>query len=619
MWKYKYIICLFALWLWCIRGYANAQDTTQVYAFPIESVTLKESWIQYREALNIDYLQSLDADRLLHNFRINAGLPSSASPLEGWEAPSIGLRGHFVGHYLSACSFVVKKYHDGILGKRLEYMVDELSKCQMALGKGYLSAFPEREFDILETKAEGVWAPYYTYHKIMQGLLDVYINTGNVKAYDVLLNMADYVRLRMEKLSAQSISKMLYTTQANPANEPGGMNDVLYKLYRISKDEKHLKLAQIFDRKWFLMPLANNEDILSGLHSNTHIVLVNGFSECYEITKNPIYYNAVTHFWDMLAYKHAYVNGSSSGPRPNVTTPTSLTSEHWGRPGQLSNTLTGEIAETCVSHNTQRLTSKLFEWTCKPRYADWYMNAFYNSIMALQNAKTGEYVYHLPLGSPRRKKFLNSYSDFRCCNGSSIEAFSLLNKNIYFHDDKNVWVNLYIPTVLDWKERHIKISQEGDFIRDQKAELTVASDSAQFLSLNLFIPSWGKGAKVYVNNHLQGVAAENSFFNLNREWRNCDCIRVQFDFKFRVESMPDDKNTVAIFYGPLLLSFQSAEEISLYGEKDDILSNLEVSDRESLLFVLNNGGKKYYLKPLLSIEDEPYSVYVRINKLYDAE
>lgn len=412
---------------------------------------------------------------------------------------------------------------------------------------------------------------------------------------------------------------MLYTTQANPANEPGGMNDVLYKLYRISKDEKHLKLAQIFDRKWFLMPLANNVDILSGLHSNTHIVLVNGFSECYEITKNPIYYNAVTHFWDMLAYKHAYVNGSSSGPRPNVTTPTSLTSEHWGRPGQLSNTLTGEIAETCVSHNTQRLTSKLFEWTCKPRYADWYMNAFYNSIMALQNAKTGEYVYHLPLGSPRRRKFLNSYSDFRCCNGSSIEAFSLLNKNIYFHDDKNVWVNLYIPTVLDWKERHIKISQEGDFIRDQKAELTVASDSAQFLSLNLFIPSWGKGAKVYVNNHLQGVAAENSFFNLNREWRNCDCIRVQFDFKFRVESIPDDKNTVAIFYGPLLLSFQSAEEISLYGEKDDILSNLEVSDRESLLFVLNNGGKKYYLKPLLSIEDEPYSVYVRINKLYDAE
>ena len=177
MWKYKYIICLFALWLWCIRGYANAQDTTQVYAFPIESVTLKESWIQYREALNIDYLQSLDADRLLHNFRINAGLPSSASPLGGWEAPSIGLRGHFVGHYLSACSFVVKKYHDGILGKRLEYMVDELSKCQMALGKGYLSAFPEREFDILETKAEGVWAPYYTYHKIMQGLLDVLSST----------------------------------------------------------------------------------------------------------------------------------------------------------------------------------------------------------------------------------------------------------------------------------------------------------------------------------------------------------------------------------------------------------------------------------------------------------
>ena len=298
-----------------LSSFASICSTDAEYAspFPTENVILQESWIQQREFLNIEYLKSLEPDRLLHNFKTNAGLPSSATPLEGWEAPGIGLRGHFTGHYLSAASFAVKKYQDPILCKNLDYMIEELSKCQMALGKGYLSAFPETDFDILETSVEGVWAPYYTYHKIMQGLMDVFINTDNKKAYDMLLGMADYVEMRMSKLNETAISKMLYTTQANPSNEPGGMNEILYKLYNLSKDEKYLKLAQIFDRKWFLMPLANNEDILSGLHSNTHIALVNGFAEGYNSTGNPLYYNAVINFWNMLSSSHSYVNGSSSG------------------------------------------------------------------------------------------------------------------------------------------------------------------------------------------------------------------------------------------------------------------------------------------------------------------
>ena len=193
-------------------------------------------------------------------------------------------------------------------------MVDELYKCQQALGNGYLSAFPENVFETLETKFGGVWAPYYTWHKIMQGLLDAYVRAGNKKAYEMVTNMAAWVKMRMSKLSPDAIEKMLYTAQANPSNEPGGMNDVLYKLYKVSKNPDHLALAKIFDRDWFVKPLSENKDILSGLHSNTHLAIVNGLAQRYEITQEPKYHDAVMNFWNMLNDAHVYANGSSSGP-----------------------------------------------------------------------------------------------------------------------------------------------------------------------------------------------------------------------------------------------------------------------------------------------------------------
>jgi uncharacterized protein len=223
-------------------------ETEKAVSFSNKLVTLNSSWVKHREDLNTEYLKSLDPDRLLHNFRINAGLPSDAQPLEGWEAPYIGLRGHFTGHYLSAVANLVEKYRDPLLTERLNYMVEELDKCQQALGNGYLSAFPESDFDTLETRFGGVWAPYYTWHKIMQGLLDVHSYAGNSKAYEMVLDMASYVEKRISKLDEEVIEKMLYTTQANPSNEVGAMNEVLYKLYKISKNPRHLELAKIFDR-----------------------------------------------------------------------------------------------------------------------------------------------------------------------------------------------------------------------------------------------------------------------------------------------------------------------------------------------------------------------------------
>jgi DUF1680 family protein len=579
--------------------------------FAGNSVKLDSSWIKSREKLNITYLKSLDPDRLLHNFRINAGLPSNADPLEGWEAPLIGLRGHFVGHYLSAVSSVIEKEGDGLLAKRLNYIIDELYKCQRALGRGYLSAFPETDFDLLETKVSGVWAPYYTYHKIMQGLLDVFLRTKNKKAYEMVLDMASYVGERMAKLDAATIEKVLYTAEANPGNEAGAMNEVLYKLYRVSKDPQHLALAKIFDREWFFAPLSKNINILSGLHSNTHLVLVNGFAERYSITGEMPYHDAVVNFWYMLMEKHAYANGSSSGPRPNATTPTSLTAEHWGVPGHLSSTMTNEIAESCVSHNTQKLSSVLFSWSADPVFAKAYMNTFYNSVLALQSANTGACVYHLPLGSPRRKVFLKE-NDFRCCNGSSIEAFSSLNSGIYYHNDSTLWVNLYVPSTVTWAGKGLRLEQKGNFPKDSIVNFVVNAKMESSLVFNFLVPPGTKSVDVYINDVKQGIKiSPDSYIRLNRMWKNRDKVQLVFHYEFHLSPMPDDNNVVAIFYGPTLLAFEYSSELILKGDHASILNGLSVH-ANSRAFNLRNGGKVYSLKPFFEIEGETYGVYATI-------
>lgn len=587
-------------------------ETEKVSSFPNHSVHLNPSWVKAREALNIRYLKSLDTDRLLHNFRVNAGLPSQAQPFEGWEAPNIGLRGHFTGHYLSAISSLVERDKDEELARKLNYLIDELYKCQQTFGNGYLSAFPETDFDILETKFGGVWAPYYTYHKIMQGVLDAYVRTGNKKALRIVSNMADYVAQRMAKLDDDTIEKVLYSVGANPSNEAGAMNEVLYKLYNASGNSKHLELAKLFDRNWFVMPLANNRNILNGLHSNTHLVLVNGLAQRYSITGEEVARNASQNFWNMLINEHAYANGSSSGPRPNVTTPTSLTAEHWGVPGQLSNTMTREIAESCVSHNTQKLTTSLFSQTVDPVYADVYMNTFYNSVLALQSAHSGQCVYHLPLGSPRSKAFLQE-NDFRCCNGSSIEAFALLNTGIYYHDNSDLWVNLYIPSEVCWKEKNIRLAQQGNFPEDSSATFIISAKKKTSFAFNLFIPSWAKQTEVYINGEkLDREALPLSHLSIKREWKNNDKIEVVFQYDFHVKTMPDDKNVIALFYGPILLAFETTDEVILKGKHAEILQNLSKADGHT--FRLIDSGKEYRLRPLYDIEKESYGVYATIRE-----
>lgn len=589
----------------------NSKKDIKLEAFTLSSVALDDSWVRDHEEMNTAYLRSLDPDRMLHNFRVNAGIGSSAQPLDGWEAPWIGLRGHFTGHYLSALSRLVGRYGDPQLADRLNYMVNELEACQNALGdSGYLSAFSERDLDHVETYFTGVWAPYYTINKIMQGLLDAYVYAGNAKAYDMVLRMADYVHGRMMRLSPEARKRLLIMTEANPQNEVGAMNEVLHLLYGISGNPSHLELAKIFEPEWMMESMLEGEDVLSGLHANTHIVIVNGYAKAYEAEGDEDYRTAVENFWQMLADSHEYANGSSSGPRPNRVTPTSLTAEHWGIPGQLAATLTGEIAESCVSHNTQKLSSDLFEWTGDAKYADAYMNTFYNSVMALHSAHTGRCTYHLPLGSPRRKNWLTE-NDFRCCNGSSVEAFASLNSSIYFHGQSDLWVNMYVPSSVQW-DGGMSVSQDGNFPFSTKVTLTIDDAPDCKMDLNLFIPSWADHASVAVNGKDAGKTKPMSHKKLSRKWQDGDVVEIDFKYDFYAKPMPDADNVVALFYGPFMLAFESYGEVVLNGTVEDVLNGLSVSDPECRSFTLENSGRTFRLVPLMLIENETYGVYATL-------
>lgn len=580
--------------------------------FANSEVVLTESWVKSRESLNLAFLNSLEPERLLHNFRVTAGLPSEVKPLEGWEAPGIGLRGHFVGHWLSAAAYWLGRNHDEELSRRLGEVVNGLEACQRTYGNGYLSAFPESDFDILETRFGGVWAPYYTWHKIMQGLLDVYVQTGNKKAYAMVQAMADYVEGRMAKLQPGQIARMMYTVDANPSNEAGGMNEVLYALYRVSGNPHHLALARLFDPEWFLRPLVLGQDILSGLHANTHIILVNGFAACYTATGEERYREAAENFWDILMGGHAYANGTSSGPRPNAVTETSLKAEHWGDAGHLCNTLTRGIAESCVSHNTQRLNASLFSWTGNPRYADTYMNMFYNAVLPAQSLSKGLYVYHLPLGSPRQKAFMAA-NEFKCCSGSCLETFAKLNSGIYYHDDTALFVNLYVPSRLNWTERKVRLEQSGDFPRQPSIEFTVSAQRPSAFSLNLFVPSWAEGVEVFVNGERKAVEARpSSYISISRRWTDGDRVRLSFHYGFHLRSMPDKDAMFAIFYGPMMLAFETNGEVILKGDKREVLDGLSVSEEGEGRFLLRNGGKDYTLRPFFDIDGESYGVYATI-------
>jgi DUF1680 family protein len=504
-------------------------------AFALQDVRLLEGPFQRAMELDRQYLLSLDVDRLLHNFRVNAGLPSSAQPLGGWEEPKGELRGHFVGHYLTACALMYASTGDQRLKDKGDAVVAGLAQCQARLGSGYLSAYAEEFFDRVES-LRPVWAPYYTLHKIYAGLLDMYVYCDNQQALDVCKRFADWVIARNARLSDEQMQKML-------GNEHGGMNEVLANLYALTGEEKYLKIAQRFNHMAVLGPASQREDRLTGLHANTQIPKFVGTARQFELTGQEWLKTASLFFWDTVVKERSYVIGGHSD------------GEMFSPKEKLSEALGPNTTETCNTYNVLKLTRHLFCWDPRAEYADYYERALYNHILASQNPQTGMMCYYVPLRSGSQKVYNTPLDSFWCCTGTGVENHAKYGDSIYFHNDTTLWVNLFIASELNWQAKGLKLRQETRYPEEGASRLVFTAETPVELTLKIRHPYWAfSGFAIKVN----GVKAADSstpgsYAAVSRTWKTGDTIEVAMPFHLHAEGFRDHPKRQAFMHGPLVL------------------------------------------------------------------
>jgi len=527
----------------------------QARPFRLDEVRLLEG--PFRDAMIRDqeYLLSLDQDRLLHTFRLTAGLPTTAQPLGGWELPDVELRGHAVGHYLSAVSIMYASTGDARFKRRADSLVAEFAKVQAAesakFHPGYLSAFPEELFDRVDAR-QRVWAPYYTIHKIMAGLLDAFLLTGNPQALDVLKKQADWAIARNARLSEAQMQAMLQT-------EHGGMVEVLSNLYAVTGEEKYLATAKLFEHKRILDPLARREDPLDNLHANTQIPKIIGAAREYELTGDPRYRDIATFFWDRVVHHRSFAFGGNSDGESFF--PEAETSQHLGAEGP----------ETCNTYNMLKLTRHVFSWAPSAESMDFYERALLNHILGSQDPETGQIIYYCPLKPGAFKTFSTPMDSFWCCVGTGMENHGKYNDTIYFHDDASLYVNLFIASELTWKDKGLRLRQVTKYPEQDSTSLAITAAAPVRFALKVRYPSWATaGITLTVNGRPQPVtAAPGSYLTLEREWKTGDTVQLRLPMTLHMEALPDNPHIQALMYGPVVLAgdlgIEGLEGVKRYG------------------------------------------------------
>ncbi|XP_020682275.1 uncharacterized protein LOC110099462 [Dendrobium catenatum] len=569
---------------------------------------------------NMEYLLLLDLDSLVWSFRKQAGLETPGTPYGGWEAPDVELRGHFVGHYMSATAQMWASTHNDTLQEKMTSVVNALYACQKKIGTGYLSAFPTEFFDRFEA-IKSVWAPYYTIHKIMAGLVDQYIFGGNSQALEMVIWMAEYFGNRVKNV----IQK--YTIERHWLSlneETGGMNDVLYKLYSITGDQKHLALAHLFDKPCFLGLLALQTDGLSGFHANTHIPIVVGAQKRYEFAGDPLYKDIAAYFMDIVNSSHSYATGGTS------------VSEFWSDPKHLADTLSTEDEESCTTYNMLKVARNLFRWTKEMSYADYYEKALTNGVLGIQRGREpGVMIYMLPQGRGQSKAksyhgWGKPFDSFWCCYGTGIESFSKLGDSIYFEElgsSHGLYITQFIPSSFKWKSGGITVIQKIKPFSSIEPLLQISFDissteaSSQTSTLNFRIPFWTarNGGKATLNSQELPLTDPGTFLSISRNWTPNDKLELLLPINLRSEAIKDDRQEYAsiqaVFFGPYLLAGLSDGDWDVDTRNSSNLSDwitpLPDSHGSQLISLSQESNNKYFVvsntKNILTMAEYPKS------------
>ncbi|WP_233268780.1 glycoside hydrolase family 127 protein [Mucilaginibacter lacusdianchii] len=511
--------------------------------FRLNQVRLLQSPFLQAEKVNLDYMLRLQPDRLLAPFLREAGLHPKAESYGNWE--NSGLDGHTAGHYLTALAQMYAATGNLECKRRLDYMTNELARCQANNPDGYVGGVPGGRQMWAKVKLgdfsefDKKWVPWYNLHKLYAGLRDSYLLAENTQAKAVFLKLTDWAMDELSGLNEAQIQRMLGT-------EHGGMNEVCADAAAISGQRKYMDLARKFSHQALLMPLEKKEDKLSGMHANTQIPKVVGFERIAELSNDANYHSAAQFFWQTVVSKRTISIGGNS------------VREHFNPTGNFTSMIESEQGpETCNSNNMLKLSKMLFLHDVQAQYIEFYERLLYNHILSSQHPTKGGYVYFTPIHPQHYRVYSTPDEGFWCCVGTGMENHGKYGELIYTYRNRDLYVNLFIPSVLNWAERKLQLTQQNNFPERESSQLTVKIAKPESFTIYLRKPKWldSEGYSVKVNGQTINLSSPvDNYIAIKRLWKTGDRISVQLPMKVYTEYLPDESHWISFLRGPVVLA-----------------------------------------------------------------
>jgi len=627
-------LCLFTILTTLLLSCSEKEDTQPIEYFDLTNVRLLDSEFKNAQDLDIQYMLALEPDRLLAPFLREAGLEPKAENYPNWE--NTGLDGHIGGHYLTALSLMYASTGNDTIKKRLDYMLAELKRCQEANGDGYIGGVPGGNAMWQEIKNGDIrpgafnlndkWVPLYNIHKTFAGLRDAWLYTKNEDARQMLIGMTDWMLDLVSDLRDEQIQSMLIS-------EHGGLNETFADVAAITSDEKYLELAKKFSHREILDPLIEHRDELTGKHANTQIPKVIGYERIAELGGDPAWADAALFFWNDVVHERSVSIGGNS------------VHEHFHPKDDFSEMIASvEGPETCNTYNMLKLTKMLYQDNGNDsKFMDYYEKALYNHILASINPNNGGLVYFTPMRPNHYRVYSQPQTSFWCCVGSGIENPGKYNEMIFAHSDNSLYVNLFIPSILNWNERNTEVVLETKFPDQDEVTLTINPENETKFNLKIRYPEWvAEGAlKISVNGKdVRYQPTSNGYATVNRKWQKGDLVEVILPMETGIEQLLDGSDNFTFTYGPIVLAAETGTDdlAGLYADasrmghvahghlvplKDrqivvadekDLLSKLSRTENNQLEFQLDNvftngETKALELKPFYRIHDARYNIY----------
>ncbi len=529
--------------LWSRPAAAITSPTDKLQEFGLDEVQVTDAYQQNLSTLDVTYLiTTLDSDRLMAGFAAEAQGVSPTNLYGGWESTNI--RGHTMGHWMSA---VARAYQQAVgsdptLATQIKTKLDDVvSKLKSYQGSdGFLFATPVSQFDDFDNGTGSTWVPYYTMHKILAGLIDIYEYEGNQDALTVASNLGNWLYHRATGWTAAQKSTVL-------GQEYGGMNDALYELYKLTNNANHLTVAHIFDDTNLFTSIAAGNDVLNGLHANMTIPKFIGALNRYRTvgTSEQAYFTAADEFWSIVLKDHTFVTGGHGE------------NEHFHVPGQLDAIRDNLNNESCNAYNMSKLARGLYLVTGDVKYADYYERTHINEVLSAMNPSTGMTTYFKAMGTGYFKAYGTADSTFWCCNGTGMENYTKLGDSVYFHTATDLYVTGYVSSSLSWSARGLSLTQTTDIPTSNTATFAISAAPADAVNLNFRVPYWiapCQTVTVTVNGQAVSAPPANGYVSVSQVWQAGDKVVLTLPMQVQASRLPDNQNAVAFTYGPIVLS-----------------------------------------------------------------